>query len=389
MLSQPAPRLLIVGSVSWEGLSRAPYLYSQAGWVVDAFTPPNSFLAQSSFISEIHAAAETPSELVEQLKSFLESHSHEYERILLGDDPLIWQLASRRDEPWARALFPCTPSDEVIDFMIYKTKFVLGCQREDIPLPRSFVCTTEEQITHAVSEVGFPLILKRDQGHSGEGVRIVNSAHELDGMRLPPPVLVQQFIKGQICSAAALYRKGVLLGFYSYFRSRTWGPLGSSTAIKFHVFPGLAEVISRLGRISQFDGLCGIDFMLEESTSRIYILEQNFRPTLTMLLGPKVGVDLVALLRNWNGSSGIPVLQRPVAETDVPLFPADIVRAISHHDLPILLRWLVDPRWIREACWHDRKLLAHNFRFILRTLWNKFGGIFSRLDHARQVARKS
>ncbi len=379
MVNHTASRLLIVASVNWEGLSRAPYLYSQAGWVVDVFTSPAFFLAQSSFVSKIHAASEIPSELVAQLQSFLELHSHEYERILLGDDPLIWQLASRRHEPWARALFPCTPTDDVIDFLIFKTRFVQGCEKADIPIPRSLVCNSAAEITQAVREVGFPMILKRDQGHSGEGVRIVNSQQELDGQDLAPPMIVQQFIKGQICSAAAIYKKGVLLGFYSYFRSRTWGALGSSTAIRFHVFPGLCEILERLGRISEFDGLCGIDFMLEASTSRLYVLEQNFRPTLTMLLGPKVGVDFIGLLRHWNQPAARPVLQCEVAGKDVPLFPADVIRAISHHDLPVLLRWLVDPRWIREASWHDRKLLAHNFRSILRALRSKVNGAFRRL----------
>jgi len=371
MESRMAPKLLVVASVNWEGLSRTPYLFSRAGWVVDVFTSPEFFLARSSFVNRIHATSKSPPELVEQLRSFLELHGQEYEKILLGDDPLIWELARRRNEQWARALLPCAGDDKTIDFLIFKTNFILGCEANGIPIPRSFVCTTAEQVDHAVREVGFPLILKRDQGHSGEGVKIIDSRQELDDLNLGSSVLVQKLIAGKISSAAALYKQGVLLGFYSYFRSRTWGKFGSSTAIQFHVFPELSDALERLGRISKFDGLCGIDFMYEESTSRIYILEQNFRPTLTMLLGPKVGVDFVSLLRGWNSPPGSPMLQQSVANAVVPLFPSDFVRAISQRDLPILLRWLVDPSWIREAGWHDRKLLAHNFRYILRTIKDK------------------
>ena len=372
------PKLLVVASVNWEGLSRAPYLFAKAGWIVDVFTSPEFFLARSSFINEIHAKSGSPSELVEQLKCFLERHGREYKKILLGDDPLIWELAGRRNEPWARALLPCADDDQTIDFLIFKTNFILNCEKNGIPIPRSFVCTTAEQLDHAVREVGFPLILKRDQGHSGEGVKLVNSREELGDLGLASSVVVQKLIQGKICSAAALYKDGVLLGFYSYFRSRTWGSFGSSTAIKFQVFPELAGALQRLGQISKFDGLCGIDFMHEESTSKIYILEQNFRPTLTMLLGPKAGVDFVSLLRDWDHPRGIPVLQQPAVQSVVPLFPSDVVRAISQRDLPILLRWLVDPRWIREVGWHDRKLLAHNFRYIVRTIRNKVRAAFSR-----------
>ena len=379
MDSRMAPKVLVVASVNWEGLSRAPYLFSKAGWIVDVFTSPKFFLARSSFVNEIHATGESPPELVEQLKWFLEQRGREYKKILLGDDPLIWELASRRNEPWARALLPCADRDQTIDFLIFKTNFILGCEKNDIPIPRSFVCTTVDQVDHAVREVGFPMILKRDQGHSGEGVKIIRSRQELVGLDLGSAVVVQKLIEGKICSAAALYRNGVLLGFYSYFRSRTWGPFGSSTAIKFKVFPELSNALERLGRISDFDGLCGIDFMFEESTSKIFILEQNFRPTLTMLLGPKVGVDFISLLRNWEGRPANPALQDSTIHSVVPLFPSDVVRAISQRDLPILLRWLVDPRWIREAGWHDRKLLAHNFRYILRTLKNKARSVLSRV----------
>jgi predicted ATP-grasp superfamily ATP-dependent carboligase len=378
MANHIAPKVLIVASVNWEGISRTPYLFSRAGWVVDVFTSPAFFLAKSSFVSKIHVAGESPSQLVDQLKSFLQLHDEKYDKILLGDDPLIWELASRRDEPWARELLPCAADDETIDFLIFKTNFIQGCSKNDIPIPPSFVCGNADQVRHAVREIGFPLILKRNQGHSGEGVRVVHSERELDGLDMKSAVVVQKLIEGKICSAAALYKEGALLGFYSYFRSRTWGPLGSSTAVEFHVFPQLRDVLERLGRISKFDGLCGIDFMHEESTSRIYILEQNFRPTLTMLLGTKVGVDFIALLRNRDRPAALPMVQDPTVHAVVPLFPSDIVRAISQRDFRILLRWLVDPRWIREACWHDRKLLAHNFSYIVRTIREKIGVMFSR-----------
>jgi hypothetical protein len=373
-----APKLLVVASVNWEGLSRVPYLFSQSGWIVDIFASPKTSLAQSSYINDIHEAEGEPFELVEQLRPFVELRGHEYAKIILADDPLIWEVAKRRCEPWASALLPCAEVDGIIDFLISKTDFIKGCKEHNIPVPQSFVCESRMQVLQAARVVGFPLILKRNQGHSGEGVQLIHSDCELDSLNFESSVVVQKFIKGRICSAAALYKKGVLLGFYSYFRLRTWGAFGSSTAIKFQAFPELCDILERLGRISQFDGLCGIDFMLDDATSNIYILEQNFRPTLTMLLGPKVGVDFISLLRNWDTPLASPLTQRADVHAVVPMFPSDIVRAISQRDFSTLLRWLFDPRWIREAGWHDKKLLLHNFRYILRTIMGKISGVLSR-----------
>src|SRR3978361_658813 len=59
------PTLLIVASVNWEGLSRTPYLFSQAGWNVDVLASPAFSLAHSSFIRTLHGATGSPRELVE------------------------------------------------------------------------------------------------------------------------------------------------------------------------------------------------------------------------------------------------------------------------------------------------------------------------------------
>ena len=351
-----------------EGFDRAAHRRKDEAWLDARRTDPGALVVPVWRSRNLVVLGEPPAALFPDMTLIAR----------FGDDPLIWELASRRNEPWARALLPCKGDDQTIDFLIFKTNFILGCEAHGIPIPRSFVCTTAQQVDHAVLEVGFPLILKRDQGHSGEGVKVIHSRKELDGLNLESSVVVQKLIAGKICSAAALYKDGALLGFYSYFRSRTWGAFGSSTAIKFHAFPELCGALERLGRISKFDGLCGIDFMFEESTSRIHILEQNFRPTLTMLLGPKVGVDFVALLRDWDSPRGSPVLQHSPPHAVVPLFPSDIVRAISQRDIPIFLRWLVDPLWIREGGWHDRKLLAHNVRYILRTIQAKLRNMVGR-----------
>ena len=92
-----------------------------------------------------------------------------------------------------------------------------------------------------------------------------------------------------------------------------------------------------------------------------------------MLLGPRVGVDFSRLLRRDNDPAKprAPVLQDPAVRDLVPLFPTDVLRAISEHDLPGLLRWLVHPGWWRELGWHDRRLLAHNLGFVVRFAWDK------------------
>ena len=371
MNSSPAPRVLIASASDWEGLSRAPWLYASAGWHVEAFTSAATFLAHSSHVRRLHAVEAEPSVFADQLGAFVQAHASAYDKIVIGDDPLLWEIARRRAQPWARALLPCSGSDAAINFMISKLDFIRGCGAHGIPVPRSIICHSAEEVRAAAQEVGFPLVLKQDQGYAGEGVRVVHSLAELQGMGTATEVLVQAFVDGQICSAAVLYRQGELAGFFSYLRSRTWGALGASTAIRFRVFPQLQEILEKLGRITQFDGQCGVDFMVERGSGRLLVLEQNFRPTLTMLLGKHVGVDFCDLLRRWNTPGTDQPMQDATVSREIAFFPTDIVRALSERDYPVLLRWLIDPRWMRQASWHDGTLLRHNLRYILNFATNK------------------
>ena len=111
--------------------------------------------------------------------------------------------------------------------------------------------------------------------------------------------------------------------------------------------------------------------MCEHGTDKVMLLEQNFRPTLTMLLGKRVGVDFIACLRQWNTPPEQPLLQDPEATDEVPLFPSDVIRAISARELASVLRWLTHPLWLREVSWHDLRLLRHNLKYIATFTANK------------------
>ncbi len=363
-----AQHVLVVAYSNWEGLSRAPWLFKAAGWQVDAFTRAHTFLARSSHVQRLETAPDTLPAFVERLRLFLDEHGHRYARVVIGDDPLLWELARRRSDPWARKLLPCDRSDHSIDFLVSKIEFIRRCEQAGLPVPRSRACQDRAAVTAAARMLGFPVVIKQKEGYSGQGVSIVDSEAALERLPLADEVLVQQFVNGPVCSAAALYEHGRLKGFFAYRRERTWGRLGASAAVRLQVFPALREILQGLGRISGFDGLCGIDFIAEEGSGKLLLLEQNFRPTLTMQLGRRVGVDFSRLLRRLADPMPLtpPCLQDPDVTDVVPLFPNDVLRAISDQDVRGLLRWLWHPLWWRELGWHDPQLLVHNLIFVLR-----------------------
>jgi len=365
--------VLVAAYSNWEGLSRAPWLFKSAGWEVEAFTRPHTFLSRSSHLQRLESGPDGLSDFVDHLRSFLAEQGDRYARVVIADDPLLWELARRRAEPWARRLLPCDGSDRSIDFLVSKIEFIRLCEQAGLPVPASQICRDRAAVIAAAQTMGLPVVVKQKEGYSGQGVSVVDSPEDLQRLALGEEVIVQQFVRGPVCSAAALFEHGRLKGFFAYYRERTWGKLGASSAVRFQVFPEMRELLQGLGRISGFDGLCGIDFICQSSNGKVVLLEQNFRPTLTMLLGGRVGVDFRDLLRRVDDPAALaaPLLQDPAVRQVVPLFPTDVLRAISEHDLRGLLRWLVHPGWWRELGWHDPRLLVHNLRFVLQFAGDK------------------
>ena len=126
---------------NWEGLARTPSLYRSAGWVVEVFTRPRSFLSQTSNAEHIHLGSYALDDFVEDLRRLLERQEHRYGKVVLADDPLLWELGRRRAESWARALLPCAPTDQAIDFLTSKISFIRDCAAAGLPVPRSHICS--------------------------------------------------------------------------------------------------------------------------------------------------------------------------------------------------------------------------------------------------------
>ena len=371
----PYPRtyqVLIVCHAFWEGLSRLPALLHRAECQVHVFGPPGNYVARSRFTQRHHWCSADADTAVNELQTHLTNTDITYDWIVIGDDPLLYALEKRRSEGWVQALFPSRNMDDGIDFITSKTHFIQRCQEHDIRVPAFNVCHDQPSLAAAAQQLGWPLVIKEAQGFAGLTVSIANNRAELNNIRCDEGVIAQQFIEGRVGSAAAIYCHGQLIAWFSYYRARTWGELGPSAAVEFRYFPELEQILSKLGQLSGFHGMCGVDFIEQHATGEIVLLEQNFRPTLTMDLGRYVGVDFVAAIRlmleqGQMPSADITVFQQNRDITDVvPLFPQDVFRALDARDKKGLCHWMLHPRWWREMNWHEPGLLIFNLRQIVK-----------------------
>ena len=366
--SFPKRRVLILSYANWEGISRIPYLLSQSGFEVEVLAQPTSYIAHSNWISRLIPAPAELDALLKMVRSMSDAGELTHDWIIVGDDTLLCALGERRNESWARALLPCSGVDSQIDFIVSKVSFIKQASELGVAVPAFHLCDNTEQLKAAADALGWPLVVKQDEGFGGIGVTIASDVNALLNTDFSAgPVIAQAFVEGVTGSAAAIYDKGRLVCFFSYRRKRTWGKLGPSTAVEFRIYPELQEYLEKLGKLSAFHGLCGIEFIEDQATGKAVILEQNFRPTLSVFLGKRVGVDLMEILQRFpiNHANPVKAVTQRDGHDEVPLFPGDVIRALDEGDLKCLLRWAFTPTWWKEMNWHDRRLVAYNSRLIL------------------------
>ena len=365
-------RVLIVAFAHWEGLSRLPALLHRAGCGVNILGVPGNFPALSRFAKQLYISPNDVDAVVADLNVHLQQRAGYYDWVVIGDDPLLYALEKRRREPWVQQVFPTVAGDEGIDFITSKATFIQRCKEHDIRVPDFALCADQAQLQAAGQHLGFPLVIKEAQGFAGLAVCVIDNARALTEISPKEEVIAQKFIQGRLVSCTAVYKEGKPIAWFSYYRSRTWGTFGPSSAIEFKVFPELKGILRKLGDLSGFHGLCGLDFIEDAQSGRLVLLEQNFRPTLTMDLGNRVGVDVkdaIQLLLNMDATGDRSTLvQKEIAAGTVPLFPQDVFRAIDDGDTRSLFSWLCNPwRW-REMRWNEPWILAQNLRHIFAKL---------------------
>ncbi len=369
-----APRILILSHACWEGLSRLPAMLHAAGASVEVFGPAGNYPSLSRHVTASHCAPAAMDAYLQALREFL-AKTAPHDWIVIGDDTLWYALAAHRTQSWVQDVIQNAVPLTSLDMVVSKIHFSEKCIAAGIRMPAFRVCHSLAEAQDAAAVLGFPLVLKEAQGYAGLSVQILHTPESLAAADFSEPRIVQAFIRGKTLSACVLYQHGVLAGMFSYYRSRTWGSLGPSAAIRFKVFDGLTEMAQKLGQLSGFHGLCGLDLIESEEDGQWYLLEQNFRPTLTMDAGHLAGVDLTGLLPLlWSESSlpaNLPRLQNPASGQLEALFPQDFFRAIDERRALQIAGWLLRPwRWR----WQEPAIMALNLRIAMRKLFDSQHG---------------
>jgi hypothetical protein len=243
---------------------------------------------------------------------------------------------------------------------------------------------------------GFPMVLKSDGSSGGAGIRIVRNPDEaaraFRGLGRPPPVAratwraikhrdagllisalrrersavsAQRFVHGIPANMAAACWRGEVLAAVGVEAVRTAGDRGPATVVRRVDSPEMSAAVAKLAERLELSGLCGFDFMRDESDGRYYLIEVNARATPTCHLAGADGVDLSAALRAAVAGARPPAGEKAASGEIIALFPQEMLRdpnspylTAARHDVPSQAGFLVRAGWAALARRRRWRVLA-------------------------------
>jgi len=370
----PPTDILLVATVDAVGVTRLPGVLSHGGCRVTVLCASKLALRRSRFVHRWLEGPRDPREMMGALRQHLARHGGGYRHVIAADEPLLWVLRENAED-WMAPWFPAPFRGCDLDAVFSKRGFVAAASAHALPIPATRLCSSLAQVRQTASEFGFPLVLKADRGLSGSGVRVPRTNEQLEAdfatLRGEAGLLVQQFVDGELGTTPVLFDRGRPVCWFSAYTREHWPTrFTSSTALEITDVADMEAILDAIGRITCFNGLCGLDWVEDPATKRIRLLELNPRPTPGLRLARRAGVDFSIAIRDWLG--GRERVQRPRAPDGNPLFPMfpqALYRAIDDR------RPSLAARAIADAPFRDPGLLAAQTRRVVT-------------HYARQLLRK-
>jgi glutathione synthase/RimK-type ligase-like ATP-grasp enzyme len=378
--SSAAPLLIYLALNDWFSSARLPRYLSRAGFRLIAVCTPASPLAQVRHFE--HHAVIAPEELTSTLEDLTKRFRPEL--IVSADEGAIYAVHALQRQCGEAPSTLSAPLCQLLRRSLGKPRDrLLSKQRINeiagglgIAVPRQRVITQPSEADAFAREVGYPIVLKKENTHGGMGVLLCRDAAEtvtnvfrlraaglrqrgfakygvgtvaqiapirsLLATRRGEALIAQEYVQGDPAFRTFVAREGrVLAGFSAIAERVDPVPFGSSTVVRFVERPDMAPAVAALAEALGITGFAGVDFIVEAGTGRAMLLELNARVTPTTHLGSLLGIDLCAELMDDSEAAAARFANVARAQRTVALFPGELMRDAAsdylrsaYHDVP-------------------------------------------------------
>jgi carbamoylphosphate synthase large subunit len=329
------------------------------------------------------------------------------------DDGVVWQLQElhHRNQELRSLIERSIGSSESFATIRSRASFLQAASELGIRIPQTRAVTSEADLSFLGADESS--VLKLDGTWGGSGVAITHSRQGAQAAfrklsrpmsmgiawkrwlinrdplalwswrrREAPSVTVQQFVSGRPANTMFACWQGEVLAIVTVEVITAQGETGAATVVRIVRNAEIERAATLIAAKFQLNGFHGLDFVMENSTGRAWLIELNPRCTqlghLRLPVQGELAGVMVAKLRN---TEILPPLPEDCIEGETVAFfpqtftwnPKSIYLRSGYHDVPweepALLRELLRPPW------PERQLpsrIYHHFRVMKRQQEVKF-----------------
>jgi hypothetical protein len=366
-MKQKRYKVLLAARYRWLTSARLPALLHRCGYEVDVFGPERTSAARSLYANVLTQGWGAEDQLIDRLEAYLfgePGYIDDYDWIIFLDDGILELLveAATKDDRWNRCM-PVNPERFTPEAVASKTKFNSIAKAAGLPIPDFVEISHQRDFDSAAQKLTFPLIYKPRHQWAGMGVTRIDTPEELDGARDAfkkyGEGLLQNFIEGRVCLFEVLYSNGNPVFYATTCKAKTIsGPMGPSSQRLSIYNPNVDFLVHEIGNLTGFHGLCGVDFIEDQTTKDIYIIEMNFRPTSINPYWKYFGIDFKRGILGFLSDNYS--LQTPQHHEESPVHtyscPEELSRCIRASDWKSLLQCLTSLQFWQCFPWNDPPL---------------------------------
>lgn len=346
-----APKVLLVSHL-WDIACDLPQVFVAAGVEVDVLCPNGNCAIKGGFHDGWWDAGPSQETLFERLHPLMQSQR--YCKIILCDDPLLWQIAYRPIE----ALKSLLPVKDTALGIMNKAGLSQFCQQHALPTPSFFVLHHAQDTAQAAQQVSYPLLIKPNLSNGGLGIVVCPGPEAYQAYWQQHPFsaqgyVVQQHLEGSELSVEALFHQGQLLE-YATSKVLSAGLKPSTRRLYQQKTPSLTALLQRFGQASGLDGFVNMGFMLTPD-EQYWLFEADPRPNRWVPFAKWFGADFSKAIPQW-------LFELPKG-SDPPLPAAPIDIAVIEN-MPIYTQELINQGRLVDALLHLTDF-DHTWRYLL------------------------
>jgi predicted ATP-grasp superfamily ATP-dependent carboligase len=247
--------------------------------------------------------------IVDYLEQCLGELTARYDWIVPCDEPLLVEIASRRDADCLAERIPFLPEQRTLRVLLSNFHYLQEAREAGLPVPEFEVCAGLGAALDQAARLGYPVVIRRDFSMAGSGVKLVRTEDELrawfsaSGERCS--VIVQRFVTGRCGMTPMLVNHGRPVRWISMYKEFCWprafSGSGGGEITRCAALDALALGVARLHRLH---GFVSSDWIQDSKSGAYYLVELNPRVVPVLDVAADLGCDFSeALAAMWSGAT--------------------------------------------------------------------------------------